>query len=283
MVHARLSQTISVLSEVVYEGGAAEGFGLDVERLMVTWEPVRWLRISAGRYHTPLGYWNVTHHHAKWMFVTADAPLLMRYEDQNGPLPMHTIGVLAHGAIHLGEGRIEYDLGAGNGRGPTSDPPQSFNDVNEGKSVVGAIHLFQGPLRIGVSGAVDQTHKLKADGPVLDEQIAMADVVLSPGMLEAVAEGALIHHSSLGVDSTDLGGYVQVSYGVDERIRPYVRVERYVHDPADDYLPTPTTTELLGGLRFDPISSLALKLEGAFLRVSGSDRPALRAQAAWLF
>jgi hypothetical protein len=283
LVHARLSQTVTVLSEVVYEGGADQPLGLDIERLTVNWEPARWFRLSAGRFHTPLGYWNVTHHHAKWMFVTADAPLLMRYEDENGPLPMHTIGVLAHGSVPVGFGHIEYDLGVGNGRGPASDPPQSFNDVNEGKSVVAALHFLTGPLRIGVSALVDQTHKVSRDGPVLDEQIAVGDVVFAPGMFEAVAEGALIHHRSQGVDATDRGGYVQLSYGIGEHVRPYARIERYVHDAADDYLSTPTTTEVLGGLRADPISSVAVKLEGAFLRVSRADQPALRAQVSWLF
>ena len=284
LISARLSETISFLSEIVFEGRGAEGFGLDAERITLSWEPRRWFRLSAGRFHTPLGYWNVAFHHAKWMATTVDAPLLMRYEDQQGPLPMHTIGLLAHGSIPLGRVRLEYEAATGNGRGATSDPPQSFQDINEGKSAVAALHLVAGDLRLGVSGLLDQTHKGTPTGPRQNEQIGAADLRWGPGALEFLAEGALIHQSVAGgPSSTDMGGYVQLSYGVTEQWRPYARVEHFEHDAANDYLPTPTTTEVLGGLRFDPISPVALKLEGAWVRVTGVDQPAVRAQLSWLF
>ena len=83
-------------------------------------------------------------------------------------------------------------------RGPTADPPQNFTDVNEGKSVGGALHLEVGGLRFGVSGMIDSA--TVTSGVDLSEQIGGADLHLRLGELEAIVEGAVIHHDLGGVD-----------------------------------------------------------------------------------
>ena len=281
MIHGRLSREFSVLAEIAYEEGG-EGFGFDVERLMLNYEPRSWFRVSAGRFHTPLGYWNTAYHHAKWMYVTTEAPLLEKFEDQAGPLPAHTIGVLVHGSVPVpGPLRFEYDLAVGNGRGPTSDPPQNFSDVNEGKSVCGALHVELKGLRLGVSGMLDNS--TLAPGADLEERIAVADLHWQLGDLEALAEGALIHHDISGVTATNYGGYVQLSFGVREDLHLYGRVERFVRDAAESYLTTPTASFALGGLRYELAPTAALKLEGGWERIAGVEGTTARGQVSWLF
>jgi hypothetical protein len=279
MIHGRLSRTFSVLAEIVYEG--EENFGFDIERVMLNFEPRSWFRLSIGRFHTPIGYWNTAYHHARWMYVTTEAPLLVRFEDEGGPLQAHTIGVLVHGSVPVGSMKLEYDFSVGNGRGPRADPPQNFTDVNEGKSVGGALHLEVGGLRFGVSGMIDST--TVTSGVDLSEQIGGADLHLRLGELEAIVEGAVIHHDLGGVSATNYGGYVQASYGIWEDVHLYGRGERFVRDSTEGYLNTPTTSSVLGGIRFDPIPSAAIKLEGGWEKFSGVEGATARGQVSWLF
>ena len=149
--------------------------------------------------------------------------------------------------------------------------------------MMAGLHLRVGGLRLGLSGAIDATRKGTAAGPLLEEKIVVADVHYLAGALELLAEGALIHQDSAGVATDDLGGYLQLSYGVTEQLRPYARVEHYRHDAAADYLPAPTTTEVLAGVRWELLPALALKLEGAWLRRQKVDGPAARLQLSFLF
>jgi hypothetical protein len=281
MIHGRLSREFSVLAEIAYEDAGDGGFGFDVERLMLNYEPRSWFRVSAGRFHTPLGFWNTAYHHARWMYVTTEAPLLARFEDEAGPLPAHTIGVLVHGAVPVGPLRLEYDLAVGNGRGPQSDPPQNFGDVNEGKSFCAALHFGFKEFRIGLSGMLDNS--TISPGVDLDERIGVADLHWELGDLEAIVEGALIHHDVSGVTALSYGGYAQLSFGLREDLHVYGRAERFVRDAAESYLLTPTATIAVGGLRYELTSTAALKLEGGWERIAGVEGTTARGQVAWLF
>jgi hypothetical protein len=281
MIHGRLSREFSVLAEIAYEA-SGEGFGFDVERLMLNYEPRSWFRVSAGRFHTPLGYWNTAYHHARWMYATTEAPLLARFEDEAGPLPAHTIGVLVHGSLPFpGPLRFEYDLAVGNGRGPQSDPPQNFSDVNEGKSVCAALHVELKGLRLGLSGMLDNS--TLPGGLDLEERIAMVDLHWQFGDLEAIAEGALIHHDIEGVTALNYGGYAQVAWGLWENLHLYGRAERFIRDATESYLLTPTASIVVGGVRYELAPTAALKLEGGWERIAGVEGSTARGQLSWLF
>ena len=280
MIHGRLSREFSVLAEIVYEDGGGE-FGFDVERLMLTYAPRSWFQLSAGRFHTPLGYWNTAYHHARWMYATTEAPLLAQFEDEAGPLPMHTIGVLLHGMAPLGAVHLEYDLAVGNGRGPEPDPPQNFADVNDSKSVCAALHAELKGFRLGISGMLDSS--TLASGATLDEWIAVADLHWQFADIEAIAEGALVHHDVAGVTALNYGAYGQLSWGFRDDFHLYGRVERFVRDAAESFLLTPTASIAVGGLRYELTSTAALKLEGGWERINGVEATTARGQLAWLF
>jgi hypothetical protein len=282
LARARLVQHASALAEVVLENDGAGHYGFDVERLEATWEPRRWFRISGGRFHTPMGWWNTSHHHSHWMSTTVENPLLMRYEDRTGPLPLHTVGLVIQGAVPIaGQAGIEYATAIGNGRGPQSDPPQNFTDVDERKSVLAGAHLVWGPFRTGVTGYVDGVHI--PTGELMREQIAMADITWIDGTLELVAEGAVLRHDVAGAVSWNRGGYLQAAWQVTEMFKPYARVERFIRAAGEVYLTTPTTSEALGGVRVDFIANAAIKMEVAWTRTEGIDVAAARAQLSWMF
>jgi hypothetical protein len=169
----------------------------------------------------------------------------------------------------------------GNGRGPQSDPPQNFSDVDERKSVLAGTHVTWGPFRTGVTGYVDGVHI--PTGELLHEQIVTADITWIDGTLELVAEGAVLRHEIGSAVSWNRGGYVQAAWQVTELLKPYARLERFVRGEGEVYLATPTITEALAGVRVDFIANAAFKLEGAWTRSGGSDTAAGRAQLSWMF
>jgi hypothetical protein len=285
MAHAHLSKEFSVLSEAVFEGGASGEWGFDLERLQLNYEPRRWFRATVGRFHSPLGYWNTAHHHSKWMSTAIDAPLLMRYEDEAGPLPMHTIGAMAHGLVALGEDvSFEYDAGVGNGRGFATDPPQNFSDVHEAKALLAGVHLKAFGVRLGVAGYLDRTNVGSAAGPRLREQLVVADISYLERGWEVIAEGAAIRHDVDGGSvSVSRGAYLQIGYQMSDLLKPYARAERFIRGADEVFLPTPNQSSVLGGVRLDPIPSAALKLEAGWERADGIDGVLIRSQIAWLF
>jgi len=276
-VFSHLGQ-FSFLSETGFEP-TPDSYTLDVERLQVTWSPQSWFQFTIGRYHTPFGYWNTAYHHGRWLFTTVDSPLLFRFEDEGGPLPVHTIGVLLFGDLTLGGGAVlHYDLGAGNGRGPSPDPPQKLQDINEGKSVFFGLHLQAGGFRVGAAGYWDNSNFPTPESPrtKLIEEILVADITYTTAPWELLLEGAVVRHLFSNLDVKSYGAYVQVAYQVADRWKPYVRAEIQSIPSEEIYLTlperkAPDERRALAGIRFDPVEVLAVKLEGGAQKLKGID------------
>ena len=84
------------LAEIVFEFEEDDNEAvLDPERIQVRWAPSTLFSLTAGRMHTPLGYWNETFHHGTWFQTTAARPLLYEFEDDGGILPVHMVGLQA--------------------------------------------------------------------------------------------------------------------------------------------------------------------------------------------
>src|SRR5262249_37195040 len=52
----------------------APGFNLEVERSIIRFDQSDKLKISFGRYHTPINYWNTQYHHCSWLQTTESRP-----------------------------------------------------------------------------------------------------------------------------------------------------------------------------------------------------------------
>jgi hypothetical protein len=287
-VHAQPTPEFFLLTEVGFEP-TLQDYGIDVERLEAGWTPRSWFQLVVGRYHTPLGYWNTSHHHGKWLVTTIENPLLFKFEDEGGPLPVHTIGALLFGHLSLSESlNLIYHLGVGNGRGATPDPPQKLMNIHEGKSFMAALHFALGGFRVGGSMYLDKTTPEATPGAEMTERIFAADVTYTTAPWEILLEGASIRHG-YAVDEgervvNDYGGYAQFSYQLFERMRPYVRAE-VQRVGADDpfFAKIPDQTRFLAGIRFDPIDVLALKIEGGDVRIRGSNGAYGRFQVAFVY
>jgi hypothetical protein len=89
--------------------------GSEVERLQAGWRLSPDLSLWVGRYHNPIGYWNVEHHHGHFMETSAERPQIIEFEDEGGPLPIHLVGGLLTGSHPIGDGSLHFDLGVAAG------------------------------------------------------------------------------------------------------------------------------------------------------------------------
>src|SRR5579872_6796263 len=92
----------------------ATGFNVEVERSIIRFEQNDYFKVSFGRYHTPINYWNMTLHHGQWLQTTVSRPEMVEFGGRF--LPIHFVGALVEGAIPAGGLNLNYNLGLGNGR-----------------------------------------------------------------------------------------------------------------------------------------------------------------------
>ena len=93
-----LAQTLEdteVMVELVIEKGEV----MDLERLSIGYTFSDALRVRAGRFHTPLGFWNTSYHHGVQLQPTIERPEFLKFEDDNGIIPAHMVGAYISGRV----------------------------------------------------------------------------------------------------------------------------------------------------------------------------------------
>ena len=88
---------------------------MEVERSIVRYDYNDNLKVSFGRYHTPINYWNTAFHHGAWLQTTISRPEMVQFGSQF--LPVHFIGALLEGKVSAHGANLSYQAGVGNGRG----------------------------------------------------------------------------------------------------------------------------------------------------------------------
>src|SRR4029077_15819294 len=66
-VTSDVSEKFKFLSEIVFEADPTNSFGVDIERLLLQYSPNDYFNLSAGRFHTAIGYYNTAYHHSTWL------------------------------------------------------------------------------------------------------------------------------------------------------------------------------------------------------------------------
>src|SRR3982750_1403038 len=70
-IASALADRVSFVSETVFEYDKPAGeFVVDVERVIVGFALTEHLRLSAGKMHTPIGFWNNAFHHGQVLSPT---------------------------------------------------------------------------------------------------------------------------------------------------------------------------------------------------------------------
>jgi hypothetical protein len=115
-VTGRLSNRLSVLTEVTLLPKTYREDAVRVERLILRWNLNDKHDLTLGKMHTPVNYWNDSFHHGRFFFPTIDRPLAFK-----DFVPIHEIGVRLSGS-RLGKHNFFYDVVLGSGQSAGDDP-----------------------------------------------------------------------------------------------------------------------------------------------------------------
>ena len=300
-VTSDISDKFKFLGEIVFEAGpdniygvqrgTANSFGVDVERYLLTYSQNEYFNLSAGRYHTAIGYYNTAYHHSTWLQTTTGRPLMFAFEDQGGILPIHNVGVEAYGGIPSGSLGLHYVAEVGNGRESrsplTEEPVQNIIAESNHKAVNFA--LFARPasipgLQVGFSAYRDKL--LPNTLPVsVGETILAAHAIYSTNTFEWLNEALVVKHTPDGGHSYDTPAwYTQISkrFGA---YRPYFRYQYINASPNEPIFPDiGLRAGPSAGLRYDASDSVALKLQYDFLSLRNQPSvQGLQAQVGFTF
>lgn len=289
---SRLSNHIGFLAEVVFEHGPDNGTGVDLERALLQIRPSSLLNIDVGRYHSSIGYYNTAYHHGAWFQTATARPLLFRFEDEGGLLPIHNVGVSVNGKAPVPQLGLRYFVEVGNGRAyqsPSAEPVQNSFDENRGKSINAgasvAPSILPG-LRLGMSLYRD---KLTPAGALsVNQQIWAGYAVFDHGRTEFLNEAVWMRHQAGAAHTTIPGWYSQFAYRFGT-VKPYLRWE-WMNLPGSDPVVRWSNREhgvsqsASGGIRYDFTEFAAFKLQlGREMRPALPARIVAAAQLSFAF
>jgi hypothetical protein len=292
-----LTSRVSILGEVLFISQPNNGFGVDVERLLLQYKQNDYFNFAVGRYHSSIGYYNTAFHQGAWFQTTIDRPFMYAFDDQGGFLPLQEVGATINGQIPSGSLGLNYVAEIGNGRAHVlgSDPAQNFQDTNNGKSFNLALYsrpTWRPGLQTGFS--IYHDHLTFSNHIDHDELISTAYVVYTDSNYEFLNEAMLVRHTQTssgapGVFHTP-GFYTQFSrrFG---KYRPYVRYAYVNAGVAEPVYGNPLDGPVVGrrngptlGIRFDMNDHAAFKLEYDHLSQRGQKSfDALESQFSFAF
>jgi hypothetical protein len=270
-ITSQLAEKLSFLTELVFSSSPDNTFGTDLERFQLTYRQNKYFEISAGRYHTSIGYYNTAFHHGTWFSTATGRPFVFAFEDSGGPLPIHELGVTATGAVpNTGKFNLHWIAEVGNGSSEVGSPlygdgAENFASDRNHKDVNVAFYIrpeWVEGLQIGASFLAGDL--VTSSGMVkVNQTITSVYAVLIDSKWEFLNEFVLLHHqvSVGGQTFSSPMGYTQLAYRI-RKARPYVRWQEVNISSAD---PVTTFTGRYegpsGGVRYDAFTYAALKFQ----------------------
>ena len=262
--NATLSERVVFFGELSLSDRGS-GYVASMERAILRYEFNDAFKVSAGRYHTPISYWNTAYHHGLWLQGSVDRPRAVTFGTPF--IPVHFVGAMAEGRIP--NTPVHYMGGFGNGRSSSGIGAQDSGDANAHRAVIlsGSVQPTNLPgVRVGGGVYLDRV----PDGGAgeTDERILSGHVVWNRGMLDVVAEYIDVSHEPAAGGGT-LGSsayYVHVGVrlsGAFEDLTPYARWEDTDIAAADPVFGAalPDYEALVAGVRYDLASLAAIKGE----------------------
>jgi len=239
-VSAYLGQSLGVFSEISATGRDS-GYSMEIERLIVKYDFSDQLKVSAGRYHTPMGYWNSAFHHGAWLQTTTSRPEMVKFGSKI--LPIHFVGLLAEGNLPNHTLGLSYKVGFGNGRHANIGRAGDAGDINGDKAWMTQVQIAP-ESRYGLVAGLGYYNDEVAPGdrPPIKEGIVSAFAAWTRESPEIILEYLRSDHESV-VDSSDSGNtrawYAQFGYrlkGDKSLWKPYARLEDTNVDSTDPLL-----------------------------------------------
>lgn len=277
-VRHEINPSTEALLEYVFENDG-ESFVLDVERLYIKRKLNDNVTIGAGRFHSPLGYWNNTYHHGVLMLDTVTRPSFLDFEDGEAAiLPTHAVGLDLTGKT----GPLGYEISIANSTfldtsiaGPEIGIG-NVQDYSDDKTIIAHVTYDIADVNLGVSLMNNSIVEGAATGGTLaqgDELIAQSvtglDARYNYDKLSVMGEYFMMTNDSQagvgdGKSHDATAYYLQASYQVNDKFRPTYRRESLSFDATDAYfniLGRSEYTANVVALRYELDDSNAITLE----------------------
>jgi hypothetical protein len=245
----------------------AAGFNAEVERVIIRYDLNDYFKLSFGRYHTPINYWNTAFHHGQWLQTSISRPEMTQFGGSF--IPVHFVGTLVEGEVPASGLNLNYNFGLGNGRAAVISRPGDFGDVNNNRAWLANAFIKPDKLYgLQVGGSVYHDELNPVVAPAAREWIQSAHIVWHKETPEFIAEFANVTHNPIqgGVSSNSQAFYAQTAYRLpfgQKLWKPYFRFEQ-IHVPKSDAIfrsVVPTFSGMTFGLRYDISSFAAFKWE----------------------
>ncbi|MDX8385639.1 MAG: hypothetical protein R8M11_03870 [Gallionella sp.] len=281
----QFNDNVKGLIEIIFETTPEGEIATDLERMQMGYTFSDAATVWAGRFHTPYGYWNTGFHHGAQMQTSVVRPRFLDFEDKGGILPAHMVGMLGTGKVRVGEGKLTYDIFAGNGP-QVVDGTLSINAAGDDnrKAMTG--------LNIGyeASGILDglrlAVHALR--GEVTDNAVAPNNTEIN------MSGGAIMYFendweflSELYIfNNTDISGatgknrsttsYAQIGKTF-SNWTPFIRKEVVVLSQSDNYFTAQANGQSYNreaaGFKYDlnPKASIKLELHNSDFEAGGGN------------
>jgi len=286
------------LGEFVLSASTAATFSISAERLQIGYTLNDLWGVDAGRFHTPIGYWNTAYHHGAVMHLSVARPFFLNFDGLGGLVPIHAVGLMTGGHTHTEETGIEYRAYVANGvriggintaAGTTTGTldPRNLQDISKNKmfgidlQVRRQDGLWEGG-QLGVGGLYHRVQAQDSNSAVLaeiDQFLIALDLAYEHRPIQFVSEYFLyVDRIRFGGSGTSLGHafYSRAGYTLYKHWTPYLGWEQLRVEGVDPYFTRLAASNrhlLLGGLHIQLPHQNVLKLEGRalnFTRGAGS-------------
>lgn len=284
----KIGDRVKSLVELIFEVDREGHMETELERLQIGYAFGDYATLWAGRFHTPLGYWNTAFHHGQQIQTSILRPRFLNFEEQDGVIPTHMVGLWGSGGARVGEGRLSYDIFAANGPkiGEISSGsdgelnPNTFGDdntsfafgMNLGYDFAGALD----GLRVGAHALTSRVDGFDGGGT----RVSRARLNLLGGYAVYAADDwevigefyqFLNRDRSAGAGTrSSVAGFVQAGRLIGS-FTPYARFEGAGFSQGDNYFSRLKEGEsyrrAVAGLRYDLTPTAALKVEGNHTRI----------------
>ncbi len=240
-------------------------FLFEVERAFIRYDYNDAFKVSAGRYHTPIGYWNTAYHHGFWLQTTIRRPEQVQIGGVY--VPVHFIGLLVEGKVPSGPIGLGYAAGVGNGRSEILSRGGDTGDPNPNRAWIA--QLVARPTQIfgfEAGSAVYRDEFAVGTGPTVAEWIYSGHVAWVRESPEVIGEWIGVQHENRATGATldSRAFYVQGAYrlpGAAKPVKPYARYEKIDVADNDPVFTFPDLEVVTSGVRLDLSELAALKGE----------------------
>lgn len=263
-------------------------FSFEVERSFVRYDYNDAFKVSFGRYHTPIGFWNTAYHHGLWLQTTVRRPAQVEFGGVF--VPVHFVGLLAEGRVPSGPIGLGYAAGVGNGRSEILSRGGDAGDPNTNRAWLAQVLARPvQPDGLEIGGSVYRDRLSVGAGPAIDEWIVSGHAAWTRGAPELLTEFIAVRHEDepTGTEYDSRAFYVQAAYrlpGKAHPVKPYARYEKLDVAASEPVFTFPDLQVVTAGVRLDLVELAAFKAEYRNEQADGFERVnALLLQTSFTF